>query len=306
MTKVKGKTPAFKKEKRGNLVDQINDKKYKKERATKEKKIIESGVDEKLSKKILRQAEDLKNEVEPNLSEEEVVFDEEETEEILKEHENFISRLAPEDEKILDKFMPENGTTLNLADMILSKINAMEAFELENGETKQVPAGLDPKVIQVYTKVGLLLSRYKSGKIPKAFKIIPTLKNWEDIIYLTEPVNWTPNATFQATRIFSSNMNPTTAKIFYEFVLLDHVRRDIKENKKLNCHLYAALKKSVYKPSAFFKGLIFPLCLSNCTLREALIVGSVLAKTSIPVLQSSAAILKITQFPTTGATCLFL
>ena len=29
------------------------------------------------------------------------------------------------------------------------------------------------------------MSRYKSGKLPKAFKIIPTLANWEEILYLT-------------------------------------------------------------------------------------------------------------------------
>ena len=29
---------------------------------------------------------------------------------------------------------------------------------------------------------------------------------------------------------------------------------------KLNVHLYEALKKSLYKPAAFFKGVLFPLC----------------------------------------------
>jgi len=43
-------------------------------------------------------------------------------------------------------------------------------------------------------------------------------------------------------------------------ILLDKVRDDIAENKKLNYHLYMALKKALYKPGAFFKGLLFPLC----------------------------------------------
>jgi hypothetical protein len=42
--------------------------------------------------------------------------------------------------------------------------------------------------------------------------------------------------------------------------LLDKVRDDIAENKKLNYHLYMAVKKSLYKPGAFFKGFLFPLC----------------------------------------------
>ena len=32
--------------------------------------------------------------------------------------------------------------------------------------------GLDPKVQEVYQGVGKVLKRYKSGKLPKAFKMI--------------------------------------------------------------------------------------------------------------------------------------
>jgi essential nuclear protein 1 len=56
-------------------------------------------------------------------------------------------------------------------------------------------------------------------------------------------------------------------------------RSDIADNKRLNYHLYEALKKSVYKPAAFYKGILLPLSASgNCSLREATIFGSVLAK----------------------------
>lgn len=52
------------------------------------------------------------------------------------------------------------------------------------------------------------MSRYKSGQIPKAFKVIPTLKNWEDILSLTSPGKWTANAMLEATKIFASNLPP--------------------------------------------------------------------------------------------------
>lgn len=39
-------------------------------------------------------------------------------------------------------------------------------------------AGLDPKVVEVYRQVGELMARYKSGRVPKAFKVIPALTNW--------------------------------------------------------------------------------------------------------------------------------
>ena len=37
------------------------------------------------------------------------------------------------------------------------------------------------------------------------------------------------------------------------------VRDDISKNKKLNYHYYYALKKALYKPAAWFKGILFPL-----------------------------------------------
>ena len=41
--------------------------------------------------------------------------------------------------------------------------------------------GLDERVQAVYTGVGKVLSRYTTGKLPKAFKIIPNLTNWEEV-----------------------------------------------------------------------------------------------------------------------------
>lgn len=74
------------------------------------------------------------------------------------------------------------------------------------------------------------------------------------------------------------------------------MRENIRETKKLNVHLYKALKKSLYKPAAFFKGLLFPLVSSgSCTLREAHIIGSVLVRVSVPVLHSAAALLRLTE-----------
>jgi essential nuclear protein 1 len=76
-----------------------------------------------------------------------------------------------------------------------------------------------------------------------------------------------------------------------EMVLLEAVRDDIRETKKLNVHLFAALKKGLYKPAAWFKGILFPLVSSGtCTLREAHIISGVLVRVSIPVLHSAVAL----------------
>jgi essential nuclear protein 1 len=44
---------------------------------------------------------------------------------------------------------------------------------------------LDPKVIAAYKKIAVVMKTYKSGKLPKAFKIIPAVNNWEELLLLT-------------------------------------------------------------------------------------------------------------------------
>ncbi|PGH32171.1 essential nuclear protein 1 [[Emmonsia] crescens] len=192
----------------------------------------------------------------------------------------------------------EQGQTTNLADLILEKI---AAYEAEKGGQPQVLGGgamedaveLPAKAVEVYQRVGFLLSRYKSGPLPKPFKILPTLPQWQTLLEITQPENWTPNAVYAATRIFISG-KPLIAQEFINTVLLDRVRDDIHETKKLHVHIYNALKKALYKPACFFKGFLFPLVQSGtCTLREAHIVSSVITRVSIPVLHSAAALLRL-------------
>jgi essential nuclear protein 1 len=221
--------------------------------------------------------------------------------------------LSPEDEALVASMMKGTTERRTLADIILEKIEEKEAEKQEthmdnNGNRGDEFAGsLPPKVVEVYTEIGHILSRYTSGKLPKAFKVIPSLSNWEDVLYLTRPDRWTPQAMYAATRIFASNLNPKMAQRFYNLVLLDSVRVDIADNKKLNYHYYMALKKSVYKPAAFFKGILLPLCQENCTLREAAIVASALQRVSIPVHHSAVAIHKLAQQKDySGASSIFI
>lgn len=54
-------------------------------------------------------------------------------------------------------------------------------------------------------RLGVFLSRYKIGRLPRSFKIMPMLKNWEEVIYLTQPDNWTPQAMYEASKLFMSH-----------------------------------------------------------------------------------------------------
>ncbi|KAJ3503271.1 hypothetical protein NLJ89_g8507 [Agrocybe chaxingu] len=222
--------------------------------------------------------------------------------------------IDPEDMEALDALHPANaGERRTLADLIFAKLDSGEVNSTaaiqkvhQDRDEPDPAAGLNPAVVEAYAKIGLLLRSYKSGPLPKLFKVIPSLPAWARMLALTHPENWSPHACWAATKIFISNMKPAQAQLFLSVVLLDAIREDIAENKKLNIHYYEALKKSLYKPGAFFKGIIFPLLDQGCTLKEATIVASILARTRIPVLHSSAALLRIAEMDYTGPNSLFI
>ena len=124
--------------------------------------------------------------------------------------------------------MGGGGQTRTLADVIMAKIeekNAMAAGgDAGSAAGDAMAADLPPKVLEVYTSVGKLLSTYRSGKLPKAFKIVPRLANWEEVLYATDPDGWTPAATSEATRLFASNLNHKMAQRFFNLVLLPAVQ----------------------------------------------------------------------------------
>ncbi|WAR16694.1 BYST-like protein [Mya arenaria] len=137
-----------------------------------------------------------------------------------------------------------------LADIIQEKLTEKKT-EIQSHMTDNASVQLDQleeRLVAMYKSIRQILQRYRSGKLPKAFKVIPGLRNWEQ-----------------------------------------------------------ALKKSLFKPAAFFKGILLPLCeAGNCTLREAVILSSVLVKNSIPMLHSAAALLKIAEMDYNGANSIFI
>ncbi|KAL0216683.1 hypothetical protein P9112_008867 [Eukaryota sp. TZLM1-RC] len=190
----------------------------------------------------------------------------------------------------LDDSAPQQEEGRNLADMILQKISEHEASK------NQEPTSLDPEVVDLFRGLGTFMKGYRSGKVPKSLKMLPVLKNWEEVLEISDPFSWTPNGVERLNRVMVSTMKAKTLQRFFENYLLPIVQEDIVENKKLNYHLYQALKKCVYKPVAFYKGLILPLLESGrVSNREAIIIGSILKKVSIPGVHSAVALLKMLQ-----------
>jgi len=214
-----------------------------------------------------------------------------------------------DDTKTLNAFA-SGEKRLNLADLIMQKIESKKnqvdeiIEEEQGGPVNELPEEL----IAHYSSIGRALSTFRSGKLPKTFKLLPRLTNWEDILDVMAPDKWSAAAMFQATRMFASNMSEGLVQRFYNIYLLPRIRDDIQFYKKLSFHMMQCLKKALYKPAAFFKGILIPLCQDNdtCTLREAAIICACLREHSIPPLHAAAGLLKIAEMDYNGVNSLFL
>lgn len=287
-----------------------------------EGKLIDSHISSKIMKEALMQKKEIEEEEESKEInntkssfrglEEAPKVEEEEDDDIdnfdgLSENQSQFGdyEIDEEEERVMEAFLSKDpARQKTLTDIIVQRIKEKDVSVAS--ENQPAPK-MDKSIIDIYKGVGAHLSKYTVGKIPKAFKHIPSMQRWEEVLYLTEPENWSPNALYQATRIFASNFGAKKAETFYKLVLLPRVREDIKKNRRLHFALYQTLKKSLYKPAAFFKGILFPLCESQtCTLREAVIIGSIIEKVSIPPLHSSVALLKLARMNYCGTTSYFI
>ncbi|KAJ6567281.1 Bystin-domain-containing protein [Mycena vulgaris] len=297
--------------------------KRKKSKNTPEEDASEVILDPKTSKRIFELARDQQDELQMADEEEEDAHpsaltrprlddddDDSELGDVEDEDVEEIFEIDEGDLETLDALHPHNaGERRTLADIIFAKLESGETENAacnkeEKNRTQQL--GLDPKVVMAYEKIGIILRGYTSGPLPKLFKVIPSLPAWARLLALTQPENWSANACLAATRMFIPSMKPPQAQLFLSVVLLDAIREDIQQNKKLNVHYYDALRRSLYKPGAFFKGIIFPMLDQGCSLKEAAIVASVLARTKIPVLHASAALIRIAEMDYSGPNSLFI
>lgn len=180
-----------------------------------------------------------------------------------------------------------------------SRRNHVFSFQMEETSRKKAEEEkremFSERTLKVYEEVGLFMSKYRSGKIPRVLRIVPSLKNWLDVLWLTKPEKWTPHGLNAVTPIFVHNLKEAEAQSFMRYVVLPAVQKSIDDTDRLNVHLYEALRRCLYKPAAFFKGIFFPMILQeDCTYKQASILCSVVSKESFPALHAAAVLVKLT------------
>ncbi|KAK2190599.1 hypothetical protein NP493_74g00038 [Ridgeia piscesae] len=174
----------------------------------------EEYVDERLSRKILEQARSQQEELEsehglsapgrgklgkktdgkvrrttslgkPTDGSSDESSDDDEEEEMAGNEEIYDKfEVNEEDEKALEMFLSHNPPVRRtLADIIQEKITEKKT-EIQtqfSDNASVVMQQLDDRVVNMYKTIGMILRKYRSGKLPKAFKIIPALNNWEQV-----------------------------------------------------------------------------------------------------------------------------
>ncbi|CAF1971440.1 unnamed protein product [Brassica oleracea] len=257
----------------------------------------------KLTEKILKEAYAQQKEVEdeenapmsalfkqPLYELEDVIDDVDEIQSQLDYHEDMACS-EKEAKLLLDAFFHKDGASI--AKRVCNAITS----SLEEKHSAATGAAF-VSITDYYRKLGEFMSLYTNGKMPKALNHLTRLENWESLLKLTRPESWSPNAMYKATNMFASS---TKAERFYELFLLPRVREDIRIHKKLHFCLYQSLKKALFKPKGFYCGILLPLCKSGtCTIPEAVIIGSIIHKFSIPEKFSSAALVCLAEMEFLG------
>jgi len=297
--------------KQASLVDQLEYEKSdegrfikrSRNKREKDKKPAEDFLDSKTSKQVLSQALMQREEELVKMKETEIDFanikaedfDDDQsviTDDMSETESTYMQdmHVDEEDEKLINLFMGASSSSNKVSDIIAQKMRE----EKNSGAEPD----LKPEVVEVYQKVASMMRFLHTDKLPKAMKILPQLKNWEQLLFITRPDQWAPRAMLLMTRLFTVNSKEKMAQRFFSIVLLPAVREDIANTKHLNFQLYLALKKAMYKIAAWFKGILLPLCAAgDCSLREAVLISRVLKRNSIPPLHASVAILKIALLP---------
>lgn len=76
-----------------------------------------------------------------------------------------------------------------LSDLIMQQMEKGENGEGEGEESmmQQSDIKISAKLMEAYKSLGTILKTYKSGKLPKIFKILPNIQRWEEVVPYSHP-----------------------------------------------------------------------------------------------------------------------
>ncbi|KAL7716951.1 Bystin [Entamoeba marina] len=280
-------------------------RRQKVKKVTKDVEEINQNEKNKIISSAMQQLKEDKMEVEYDINQlddnaMEIEYENEMEEEVESDSEDNADNL----EKEYDVAIDEESLQLLEAfknDVEVADVNSMITSQLNLIKKK------NPKLQPLQqNQLGVFLSHYHVGRMPRVFKLLPSFEEWAELLQLTNPATWTPHSLFAATKLFIHSTSSIAEKFMNTF-LLPIIRNSMHKTKKLHFQEYLAVKRCIYQPAAFFKGIIFPLCQTNdVTFKEATIIASILQKVSIPAKHSAVALYKLSTIPYNSTQGLFM
>ncbi|CAL4085151.1 unnamed protein product, partial [Meganyctiphanes norvegica] len=215
-------------------------------------------------------------------------------------------KLEDNDRKALEHFMNKDAAPQRrLADMFRDKITEKQTEIKTQIDADSVnTVDLSPEVQEMCKEVGKILAKYRAGALPKMFKIIPKMRSWEELVYMTGVAMAMAAAAEQQTWGYIPE------SLAERICVISVLRRTDGEIRLSNYNFNIYLQERCHNlllQTRIRTAVFLIICISGtCTLREAIIIGSVIGKNHIPILHSAAAILKIAEMDYNGANSIFL
>ncbi|KII70958.1 Cell adhesion protein byn-1 [Thelohanellus kitauei] len=207
------KTKKLQVESRPHLTDQIRGKKTNKVKKAKEKNIKfknqkNDNANQKLARKIVNLAKsesEKRNPVENLLSSASALSIESSDYDIKLEDQT--DQYFAVDDTYYDKFIQEVG--VEMPDILQEASQNLSLKKIKDQPIECIRnPGISEEIFDTYKKVGLILSKYRSGPLPKAVKIVPILNFYQDLLQIMEPNSWTAASVLQVTRYFVASAKP--------------------------------------------------------------------------------------------------
>jgi essential nuclear protein 1 len=174
-----------------------------------------------------------------------------------------------------------------------------------NKEKNKLKVYLKPKLLKILERTSLFLKVYRSGKMPKIIKVLPSFKNFEEIMWLTRPDIWSDQAILSITRSFLPKLDKIQISRFFSLVLAPRFQETIFNRDLISIHIQKAIKLSSNFPFVFFSSLILPICESkNCSIKEGAMLGSIISKYHFAPSIIMVVLVRLLKKPITSSKCI--
>ena len=85
----------------------------------------------------------------------------------------------------MKKLQGKQKKEVMLSDLIMQQMEKAE--EGDESTMQGTDVKMSAKLMEAYRSLGTILRTYKSGKLPKIFKILPNIQKWEEVVPYSLP-----------------------------------------------------------------------------------------------------------------------